>query len=322
MSHSHKFCIAPMLDWTDTHCRYFMRLLSKKAFLYTEMVVTNAILKGCSDKLLKFNAKEQPLALQLGGSNPDDLAKCTQIAEKAGFNEVNLNVGCPSSRVQMQEIGACLMHKPELVAQCLRVMKNSADIEITIKHRIGLDDDKSYAKLRDFVGICSETGCKTFIVHARNAYLKGLSPKDNRSIPPLCYEYVYNLKQDFPMLNIVINGGITNLDECKTHLNKVNGVMLGRAVYYHPYLLAQVDCDLFADNQTPTRYQVMQELRSYLEQHLAGGGKVHQVTRHILGLACGLPNARKFRQLLSVEIHRDPYSLSVFDKAMSLLIDV
>jgi len=314
-----KFCVAPMLDWTDRHCRYFMRLLSTKALLYTEMIVTNAILQGSVDKLLQFSPKEQPLVLQLGGSNPAHLAQCTKIAQQKGFKQVNLNVGCPSDRVQMQEIGAILMRKPQLVAQCLSAMQNSADIEVSIKHRIGLDNEQNYAKLRDFVGICSEAGCKTFIVHARNAYLQGLSPKDNRTIPALCYDYVYHLKQDFQYLNIIINGGIVSLDECNKHLTKVDGVMLGRAVYHNPYLLAKVDYELYGDKKVPARYEVLQKLRSYLEQHLASGGKVHQVTRHILGLANGLPNARKFRQLLSNDVHKNPYNLDVFDQATFLI---
>jgi len=319
-NYSHKFCVAPMLGLTDRHCRFFMRLLSKNALLYTEMVVTNAILCGKAENLLQFNACEQPLALQLGGSNQQDLAACTKIAAKLNFSEVNLNVGCPSSRVQMQEIGACLMLKPQKVASCLDAMQNAADIPITIKHRIGVDDMQSYASLRDFVGICSETGVKVFIVHARCALLKGLSPKDNRQIPPLKYEFAARLKQDFPHLKIILNGGISNIDDCAKHLELLDGVMLGRAAYHQPYLLAQVDNALFsAKTKAANRAQIMQQLQPYIEKHLAKGGKINQITRHILGLAHSLPCARKFRQILSADLAKNPYDLSLFERATELL---
>jgi len=313
----HKFCVAPMLDLTDKNCRYFLRLISKHAYLYSEMTITNAILKGNAEYLLSFNPQEQPLALQLGGSNPDDLAKCVQIAQNKGFDEVNLNVGCPSDRIQMQEMGACLMLKPQLVAKCLKAMQNAADIDITIKHRIGIDvKHPNYNELADFVGICNETGCQTFIIHARTAYLQGLSPKDNRTIPPLNYDTVYQLKKDFPQLKIIINGGISKIDECLQHLKYVDGVMLGRGAYHNPYMLAEVDSKIYGiNNKIPTRLQIMQNLREYLVHHLKNGGKINQVTRHILGLALGLPNARKFRHILSMQTD----NLNNFDKATELL---
>ncbi|MFI3122650.1 MAG: tRNA dihydrouridine(20/20a) synthase DusA, partial [Methylococcales bacterium] len=245
---SHRFCVAPMLDWSDRHCRYFHRLLSKNALLYTEMVTTGALIHGNTQRFLQFNAEEHPVALQLGGSNPNDLAICARMAEESGYDEVNLNVGCPSDRVQNGRFGACLMAEPQLVGDCIAAMQAVVKIPVTVKSRIGIDERDSYEELTQFIDTVSKAGCETFIIHARKAWLKGLSPKENREIPPLCYETVFQLKRDFPQLEIVINGGITTLEQSSELLNHVDGVMLGREVYQNPYLLAEVDMVLFGDD--------------------------------------------------------------------------
>lgn len=317
---SRRFCVAPMLDWTDRHCRFFLRLLSKNAFLYSEMVTTGALLHGQAERFLRFDLAEQPLALQLGGSDPHALAACAQLAAQRGYNEVNLNVGCPSDRVQNNLIGACLMAHPERVAECVRAMRDGVEIPVTVKHRIGINGRDSYAELVDFVGQVREAGCQTFIVHARIAILEGLSPKENRDIPPLRYEVVAQLKKDFPDLEIILNGGIKTLEQCQEHLNVFDGVMLGREAYHNPYLLAQVDAQLFGQaTPIPSRQQVLAQLRPFLQAHLAEGGAAHHITRHILGLAQGFAGARKFRQLLSTDIYKTTQPLAVFDQALALL---
>ncbi|MBU3056228.1 tRNA dihydrouridine(20/20a) synthase DusA [Pseudomonas indica] len=317
---SRRFSVAPMMDWTDRHCRFFLRQLSRHALLYTEMVTTGALLHGDRERFLCHDEAEHPLALQLGGSVPEELAACARMAETAGYDEVNLNVGCPSDRVQHNMIGACLMAHPSLVADCVKAMRDAVSIPVTVKHRIGIDGRDSYAELCDFVGQVREAGCRSFTVHARIAILAGLSPKENREIPPLRYEVAAQLKRDFPDLEIILNGGIKTLDECQTHLQTFDGVMLGREAYHNPYLLAQVDNALFGtDTPVIGRAEVLRRLLPYIEAHLAEGGAMHHVTRHILGLAQGFPGARRFRQLLSVDVHKATDPLALLDQASALL---
>lgn len=320
ISLSRRFSVAPMMDWTDRHCRFFLRQLSQHALLYTEMVTTGAILRGDAARFLRHSAAEYPLALQLGGSVPTDLAACAKLAQAAGYNEVNLNVGCPSDRVQNNMIGACLMGHPQLVADCVKAMQDAVDIPVTVKHRIGINGRDSYAELCDFVGTVRDAGCRSFTVHARIAILEGLSPKENREIPPLRYEVAAQLKQDFPELEIILNGGIKTLEDCQQHLQTFDGVMLGREAYHNPYLLAQVDQQLFGSSRAVLgRFEAMQSMREYIAAHLAEGGSMHHVTRHMLGLGQGFNGARRFRQLLSVDIHKTDAPLALFDQAAQLL---
>jgi len=317
---SRRFSVAPMMDWTDRHCRLFLRLLSKHTLLYNEMVTTGALLHNDAQRFLRHDASEHPLALQLGGSVPADLAACARLAEDAGYDEVNLNVGCPSDRVQNNMIGACLMAHPALVADCVKAMRDAVSTPVTVKHRIGINGRDSYAELCDFVGQVREAGCRSFTVHARIAILEGLSPKENREIPPLRYDVAAQLKADFPDLEIVLNGGIKTLDECQKHLETFDGVMLGREAYHNPYLLAEVDQQLFAsDAPVVSRSEALAQLRPYIVAHMESGGAMHHVTRHILGLAQGFKGARRFRQLLSADIHKAAEPLAVFDQAMELL---
>jgi tRNA-dihydrouridine synthase A len=315
-----RFSVAPMMDWTDRHCRYFLRLLSSNALLYTEMVTTGALIHGDRERFLGHDDTEHPLALQLGGSTPADLATCARLAEAAGYDEVNLNVGCPSDRVQNNMIGACLMAHPGLVADCVKAMKDAVAIPVTVKHRIGINGRDSYAQLCDFVGQVQAAGCRSFTVHARIAILEGLSPKENRDIPPLRYDVVARLKEDFPELEIVLNGGIKTLEECQLHLQTFDGVMLGREAYHNPYLLAEVDTRLFGGTAPViSRSEVLAKMRPYIATHLASGGNMHHVTRHMLGLGAGFPGARKFRQLLSVDIHKCADPLALLDQAALFL---
>lgn len=309
-----------MMDWTDRHCRFFLRLLSRHALLYTEMVTTGALLHGDAARFLRHDLSEHPLALQLGGSNPLELAACARLAEAAGYDEVNLNVGCPSDRVQNNMIGACLMGHPALVADCVKAMRDAVDIPVTVKHRIGINGRDSYAELCDFVGQVRDAGCRSFTVHARIAILEGLSPKENRDIPPLRHEVAARLKADFPELEIVLNGGIKTLEECEAHLQTFDGVMLGREAYHNPYLLAQVDQRLFGSAApVVSRSEALARLRPYIVAHMEHGGAMHHVTRHILGLGQGFPGARRFRQLLSADIHKSKEPLAVLDQAAELL---
>lgn len=317
---SHRFCIAPMMDWSDRHCRFFWRLLSEHALLYTEMVTTGALLYGQTERFLDYDASEHPVALQLGGSDPQALAACARLAEQWGYDEVNLNCGCPSDRVQNGAFGACLMAKPALVADCIKAMQDACSIAVTVKHRIGIDDIDSYEAMAYFVETVAATGCDTFIVHARKAWLSGLSPKENREIPPLRYDDVYRLKRDFPALNIVINGGIETLDACTEHLSKVDGVMLGREAYHNPFVLAEVDQRLFGSTKpAKTRAQVLEQLLPYIERHVQSGGTLHHVTRHILGLYLGEYGARKFRRHLSEHAARRGATIDVLRAAMELV---
>ncbi len=293
--------VAPMLDWTDRHCRYFHRQITRHTWLYTEMVTTGSVIHGDKQRFLNFSDEEHPVALQLGGSETDELAACAKLGEQWGYDEINLNCGCPSERVQRGAFGACLMVEPTLVADGVKAMRDVVDIDVTVKHRIGINEVESYDFVRDFVGIVADAGCRTFIVHARNAILKGLSPKENREIPPLKYDYAYQLKKDFPQLEIIINGGIRTLDEIDAHLPHVDGVMVGREAYHNPWLMSAFDERYYGDApSTRTRLQVVEAMLPYIEQQLATGGpRLNSIVRHMLGLMAGLRGARAFRQTLS-----------------------
>ncbi|HTN66224.1 MAG TPA: tRNA dihydrouridine(20/20a) synthase DusA [Burkholderiaceae bacterium] len=315
-----RLAVAPMMDWTDRHCRVFHRQITRHTWLYTEMVTTGALLHGDLPRHLDFNQEEHPVALQLGGSEPAELAKSAKLGEQWGYDEINLNCGCPSERVQKGAFGACLMMEPQLVADCVKAMRDAVGIDVTVKHRIGIDQGDSYDFVRDFIGVLADAGCRTFIVHARNAILKGLSPKENREIPPLRYEWVYRLKRDFPQLEIIINGGIKTLAEIDAHLQQVDGVMLGREAYHNPYLMAAFDQRYYGDSSMPkSRAEVLQALQPYIETQLARarqagtGPKLNSMTRHMLGLTAGMPGARAFRQMLS-----DPKALASADAAVLL----
>ncbi len=295
-----RFCIAPMMDWTDRHCRFFHRQLSRHARLYTEMVTTGALLHGDVARHLDFDPAEHPVALQLGGSEPDDLARCARLGQQWGYDEINLNCGCPSERVQRGAFGACLMAEPSLVADCVKAMRDAVSIPVTVKHRIGIDRGEDYAFVRDFVGRLHEAGCEVFIVHARNAWLKGLSPKANREVPPLRYEVVYRLAGDFPQAQFVLNGGLGSLAQAAEPLQRVHGVMLGRAAYHDPYLLAAVDRELFgAAEADATRVQAVAAMSAYLRRQAAVGVPPRAVLRHMLQLYHGGHGARRWRRMLS-----------------------
>lgn len=299
-----KVSIAPMMDWTDRHYRFFMRIITKKTLLYTEMITTGAILYGDRDRFLSYSKVELPLVIQLGGDNPDHLAECSLIAEGYGYTEVNLNVGCPSDRVQNGNFGACLMAKPELVASCVAKMKSRVKIPVTVKHRIGIDSLDKYEDLRNFVKIVSEAGCDKFIVHARIAILKGLSPSENRTIPPLRYNDVYELKKEFPHLNIEINGGIKDPLISSELFEKTDGIMIGRKAYEDPYIFSGVDSELFkCSTEIPTRKEVLSQMIPYIEEHAKRGGKPNQIVRHILGLFNGVRGAKYFRRYLSENMY-------------------
>ena len=292
-----RISVAPMMDWTTRDYRFFARLFNPNIVLYTEMVTTGAIIHGDAKRHLDFNSQEHPLVLQLGGSNPQDLATCTKMAEDWGYNEVNLNIGCPSDRVQNNKIGACLMAEPNLVAECIDQMQKTVSIPVTVKHRIGIDDMQSYDEMLHFVDTIAATGCTHFVVHARIAILQGLSPKENREVPPLRYEDVYRLKRERPNLTIEINGGIKTFEETQQHLQHVDGVMIGREAYHNPYLLAEFG--QFWNLDMPDRFNIMQQMMPYIEKRLAEGAPLSIITRHILGLFQNLPGARKWRQALS-----------------------
>lgn len=309
------------MEWTDRHDRYFLRLISKHVVLYTEMVTTGAILFGDRERHLRFDQTEQPVAVQLGGSNPDDLAQCAQICEDFGYNEINLNVGCPSDRVQSGKIGACLMAEPELVAECIAAMQAKVDIPVTVKHRIGIDDLDSYELLARFVDIIRESGCETFIVHARKAILSGLSPKQNREIPPLTYPTVYQLKQDFPELEIIINGGITSLHQAEEHLQKVDGVMIGREAYHNPFILSSVDQQFYGDtSEVKTRAHIIEQLIPYIENELAQGTRLQHISRHILGLFHAQPRGKLWRRYLSENAHKKDAGIEVINAATKMVL--
>ncbi|HHX83107.1 MAG TPA: tRNA dihydrouridine(20/20a) synthase DusA [Pseudomonadaceae bacterium] len=320
---SRRFCIAPMMDWTDRHCWNFLRLLSRHALLYTEMVSTGALLHGDTERLLHFDASEQPLALQLGGSDPKQLAACSRLGEQAGYAEINLNVGCPSDRVQHHRMGACLMADPALVGDCLKAMQDAVDIPVTIKCRIGIDARDSFAYLAAFVDeVERHSACRTWIIHARIALLQGLSPKENREIPPLQYERVYRLKQAFPTLEVIINGGITSLDDCLLHLANTDGVMLGRAAYHNPWLLHEVDERLFGTAPASAgRHAILESYYPYVSRELAAGVPLHHMSRHILGLFAGCNGGKRFRRYLSEHACRPEANLDTLRTAAALVAE-
>ncbi len=295
---SHRLCTAPMMDWSDRHCRYFFRQLSRHAVLYTEMITSGALVHGDVDRHLRFHGDEHPVALQLGGSEPGDLAHCAKLGERYGYDEINLNCGCPSERVQHGAFGACLMADPQLVADCVKAMRDAVSTPVTVKHRLGIDSIQEYDFVRRFVEKVALSGCSTFLVHARNAVLKGLSPKDNREVPPLKYDYVYRLKNEFPELRIVVNGGVDTLDKALGHLDHVDGVMLGRVAYHDPYILALADARLFGE-PLRTRAAVVEAMFAYTRTEVASGTPVRAIARHMLGLYHGRPNARVWRRMLS-----------------------
>jgi tRNA-dihydrouridine synthase A len=309
-----------MMEWTDRHCRVFMRRISRHARLYTEMVTSAAIVHGDRDRLLGFDACEHPVALQLGGSDPQELAESARIGEQYGYDEINLNCGCPSDRVQSGRFGACLMGEPALVARCVAAMRAAVGIPVTVKCRIGIDDRDSYEELHDFVQQIRDAGTQVLVVHARKAILQGLSPKENRDIPPLVYPTVYRLKEDFPDLPIVINGGIATLEQCKEHLSRVEGVMLGRAAYHEPWLMAAVDAALFGDDHpVPTRHEVLDGFMPYVEQQLAAGVRLNAVSRHILGLFHGRPGGRLFRRYIAENAYKRDAGCEVLREAAGLV---
>ncbi len=311
-----------MMDWTDRHCRYFHRLLSPHVRLYTEMVTAPAVVNGDRERLLGFDPSEHPVALQLGGSEPDELARAARIGAEFGYDEINLNVGCPSDRVQSGAFGACLMREPALVAECVAAMRAAVagldkPVPVTVKCRIGVDEQDEYEALQHFIESVRASGCTVFIVHARKAWLQGLSPKENREVPPLNYERVYQLKREFPELTIVINGGVATVEAVHTHLAQVDGAMLGRTAYHEPYRLAELETALYGAPLVD-RDEVLLRLRPYVEAHLARGDRLQHISRHILGLYQGLPGARAFRRTLSEQAHRANAGWEVVERAMAM----
>ena len=316
-----RFSVAPMMDWTTSDYRVFARTLTKNTLLYTEMVTSGALLHGNNpERFLHYDECEHPIALQLGGSNAKELGQCAAMAEKFGYDEVNLNVGCPSDRVQNSLIGACLMAHPDKVKDAMKAMQDACDIPVTIKHRIGLDDQEDYSVVRDFVGDIATTGVKTFIVHARNAILQGLSPKENREIPPLKYHYVHQLKDDFPDLEIIINGGIKTIEESQQHLLKVDGVMVGREAYHNPWLLSHVDQAIYGNEPVVSdRYEALAAFVPYVEARLAKGERLLHMTRHILGIFQGEAGGKQFRRYLSEKGHKADAQVNVLLEAIELV---
>ena len=311
-----------MMDWTDRHCRAFHRTLTRQALLYTEMVTSKAVIHGDRERLIGFSDIEHPVALQLGGSEPDELAQCARIAEDFGYDEVNLNCGCPSDRVQSGAFGACLMREPQRVADSLQAMIEASRLPATVKCRIGVDDQDPRDALFTLVEACAARGVSTFIVHARKAWLKGLSPKENRDVPPLDYDLVYELKRAHPELTIAINGGIATLDEAEAHLAHVDGVMLGRAAYHEPALLGQIDRRFFGEGRDVGPFAALEAYRPYMAAQLAAGTPLSHMTRHMLGLMHGLPGARAFRRIMTVDAVEPGAGLEVVDRAVEAVRDM
>lgn len=310
-----------MMDWTDRHCRFFMRLLSPSVRLYTEMITAAALQHGNAEKLLRFDQSEHPVALQIGGSDAELMAGAARKGERAGYDEININVGCPSDRVQSGQFGACLMSSPDRVATCVAAMRAAVEIPVTIKSRIGVDDQDSYDFLRNFVSVTRDSGCETFVVHARKAILSGLSPKDNRTVPPLIYERVYRLKKEFPDLNIILNGGIGTVEDCQQHLKHVDGVMIGRQAYQTPWLLTELEQELGDVRQAESRSrdQVVQQMIPYIIGELQNGAQLKHITRHMLGLFSGQPGARAWRRTLSEQAHMPGAGIEVLETALAKL---
>ncbi len=317
----HRFCVAPMMEWTDRHCRMFLRLISSRAFLYTEMVTAEAVLHGDRARVLGFNAEEHPVGLQLGGSDPARLAEAARIGADWGYDEINLNIGCPSDRVQSGRFGACLMADPDLVGTCVQAMVNAVSVPVTVKCRIGVDDQDGEGSLDRFIDTVAEAGCDTFIVHARKAWLQGLSPKENRDVPPLNYGRVHRLKARRPDLTIVLNGGLASLGAATPHLAEVDGVMFGRAAYADPYLLAEVDAALYGTRGTPlSRADVLARFMDYIARELDQGVRLTAMTRHILGLFHGQPRARAFRRHIAENAHRPGAGIGVLESARDIVL--
>ena len=318
-----RFCVAPMMDWTDQHCRYLLRLIFPQALLYTEMVTTGAILYGDKARFLSYHDAEHPLALQLGGNDSDAMAACASIAEEYGYDEVNINVGCPSDRVRAGAFGACLMASPEVVARCVQAMQQRVSIPVTVKTRIGIDAMEGYGPLKQFVEIVAAAGCRVLIVHARKAWLQGLSPRENREVPPLHYEYVHQLKQDFPDLEIIVNGGLQNVADIVEQLQFVDGTMIGREAYQNPFSLIDVRHSIFEETaSSPSRHQIVTQYLQYIEQQLTEGVYLKHMTRHMLGLFQGVPGARRWRRYLSEQAVRAGAGLNVVETALSYVADV
>lgn len=319
----HLVSVAPMMGWTDRHDRYFLRLISPHVLLYTVMITTGALIYGKKFEILEFNPEEHPLALQLGGSDPKDLAAAAKIAANYHYDEINLNCGCPSERVQNGKFGACLMAEPKLVSDCIDAMQQAVpDIPVTVKTRIGIDENDSYEFLTDFVGTVATRGCGTFIIHARKAWLNGLSPAENRSIPPLKWETVYRLKRDFPQLTIILNGGIKTTAEIQTALEHVDGVMIGREAYSNPWFLSDIGRDIFKCSARKTRADVIESLFPYIEKSLQNGVPLKDITRHILGLYQGMPGARKWRRILSEESHKPGAGIATVRQALGQVAEL
>jgi tRNA-dihydrouridine synthase A len=316
-AHDWRLSVAPMMDWTDTHCRVFHRLLAPHARLYTEMVHANAVIHGDRSRLLALDPVEHPVALQLGGSEPELLAQAARIGAEAGFDEVNLNCGCPSDRVQAGRFGACLMREPALVADSVAAMIAACDVPVTVKCRLGVDDDHDYDHFRHFIDTIAAAGCRMFVIHARNAWLQGLSPKENREVPPLRYDWAWQLKRERPDLQIVVNGGIVTLEEASAHLAHADGAMLGRAAYHDPYLLHRIDVAWFG-GELRTRAQLLRALQPYVEAQLARGMFLKHITRHLLGLFNGERGGRAFRQILSEGAHRPGADWSLVERAIAV----
>ena len=319
MSLNRKFCVAPMMRYTDMHERFFLRLITKKAVLYTEMIATGALIHGNCDYQLDFNKEEHPVAVQFGGSSPLELSKCAIMAEKKGYDEINLNIGCPSERVQKGNFGVCLMLEPELVAECVRQMRRSVDIPITVKCRTGVDDNDDYLFLKSFIDIVKDSGIKTFIIHARKGILKGLSPRQNRNIPPLNYEKVYSIKNYFPNLEIVINGGIKSISEAKNHMNYVDGVMLGRAAYDNPFMLSEIDSEIYSNAKTDiSRKDLLSEYLDYVHLMTEKGYDPKIMLKHVFGLKKGEKDAKRFRVKVT-EVMRSPSLVENKDELLSMV---
>jgi len=322
LKQSHRLSVAPMLDWTNRDFRYFLRLISRHCLLYTEMVTTGALIHGDAARFLAHDVTEFPLALQLGGSDPEDLLRCAVMGEQAGYSEINLNVGCPSDRVQSGRFGACLMADPKLVAEGVAAMQSVVNIPVSVKTRLGIDEQDSYEFLTDFIEQVAAAGCEIFILHARKAWLQGLSPKENRDVPPLNYKRVYQIKRNYPQLHIDINGGIHSLDEVEQHLKQVDGVMMGRAIYHDPYLLAQADRQYFGDqHDIPSRHEIIRSMLPYIERRMQEGKPLKSITRHLLGLFQGQPGARAWRRYISENVHQDGATPDLLEQALLLVPD-
>ncbi len=315
-SFDRRFSVAPMMDWTDRHCRYFHRLIYPKILLYTEMVTCGAIIHGDRERFLAFNKDEHPLALQLGGNDPSDMATCAKIAEDAGYDEVNINVGCPSDRVQNGAFGACLMREPETVAECVARMRDSVDIPVTVKHRIGVDDMNDYDDMLNFVDIVHQAGCEAFIVHARKAWLKGLSPKENRDVPPLQYANVYRLKLERPDLDIIINGGIKNSEDAEEHMRHVDGVMIGREIYHNPMMFISLYKTLYNEDAEHDRLKIISRFSDYVQQQLNEGVYLNRMTKHVLGLFHQQRGAKYWRRYISENAHKPGAGVDVINVAL------